>query len=65
LRSASGAKVTKGNLDVTDREGMAKFLLAVDKATPVECVRARLHAARTKALAARLPCRGARLRWRR
>ena len=29
----------KGQLDVTDRDGMAKFLLAVDKAAPVECVR--------------------------
>ena len=28
----------KGQLDVTDREGMAKFLLAVDKAAPIECV---------------------------
>jgi hypothetical protein len=30
--------VKQGQVDVTDKEGMAKFLLAVDKATPVECV---------------------------
>ena len=35
----SGATVKKGNLDVTDREGMEKFLLSVDKAAPVECAR--------------------------
>ncbi len=29
----------KGKLDVTDKEGMAKFLLKVDAETPVECVR--------------------------
>ncbi len=37
---ASGAKVKKGVLDVTDKDGMAKFLLSVDKEAPVECARA-------------------------
>jgi NADP-dependent 3-hydroxy acid dehydrogenase YdfG len=39
LPRSSGATVKKGALDVTDQDGMAKFLLAVDKAAPVECVR--------------------------
>jgi len=30
--------VVQGVLDVVDRDAMAKFLLKVDSATPVECV---------------------------
>jgi hypothetical protein len=39
LRSlCSGATVKKGKLDVTDKDGMADFLLKVNAETPVECV---------------------------
>lgn len=34
----SGAAVKKGKLNVTDKDGMAAFLLKVDADTPVECV---------------------------
>lgn len=34
----SGATVKKGKLDVTDKDGMADFLLKVNAETPVECV---------------------------
>ena len=54
---ASGATVKKGALDVPDRDGMAKFLLAVDKAAPVECVRG---AARSRGFTRLHPRAGAR-----
>ena len=39
--SRSGASVKFAKLDVTDKEGMAAFLLTVDAETPVECAGAR------------------------
>ena len=37
LARSSGALVKRGNVDVTDADEMAKFLLSVDKSAPVEC----------------------------